>query len=111
MLNSDASLVATSTNSTGSHGFSWCVSRASRILAAYSATSPTPGRLAITRTWPVVAAWSMNSSAASSASTPWIRSSVERSTRDTSDSTMIEAMKIAAMRMPSGRSWMFCAVV
>ena len=80
LLNSEASPVATSMKSTGSHGFSWCVSRASRILAAYSAMSPTPGRLAMTRTLPVVAAWSMKTDAGSSSSTPCIRSAVERRT-------------------------------
>ena len=85
-LNSEASPVATSRNSTGSHGFSWCVSRASRILAAYSATSPMSGRLAMMRTWPVVAAWSMNSCRRlRRRRRRWMRSSVDRSTREMSD--------------------------
>ena len=49
--------------------------------------------------------------ATSSASTPWTRSSVERSTRDISDVMTMTTMKIDAILRPSGRSMMFTTVV
>ena len=41
------------------------------------------------------------------AATPWMRSSVERSTREIIDVTMIVTMNHDAILMPSGRSKMF----
>ena len=57
------------------------------------------------------AAVSMKRAAAASGSTPCTRSSVDRSTRDTSEVQMIVAMKIEAIFRPSGRSAMFTTVV
>ena len=45
------------------------------------------------------------------ASTRWILSSVERSTRDTSDVSTMVATNHAAIFTPSGRSTMFTTVV
>ena len=41
----------------------------------------------------------------------WMRSSVDRSTRETSDVTMIVTMNHEAILMPSGRSMMLTTVV
>ena len=62
------------------------------------------------RTGETAASW-MNACAASSASTPWTRSSVDRSTRDIIDVMMMTTMKIDAILMPSGRSMMLTTVV
>ena len=53
----------------------------------------------------------MNRCAGASGSTPWIRSSVDRSTREVSDVTMMVTMNQDAILMPSGRSWMLSRVV
>ena len=53
----------------------------------------------------------MNRYAVASGSTAWTRSSVDRSTRETSDVTMIVTMNQDAIFTPSGRSKMLTIVV
>ena len=62
------------------------------------------------RTGPSPASW-MNRSAVASGSTDCTRSSVERSTREMSDVTMIVTMNHEAIFTPSGRSTMLTIVV
>ena len=53
----------------------------------------------------------MKRRAPASVSTVWMRSSVERATREMIDVTMIVAMNQAAIFTPSGRSMMLAMVV
>ena len=79
-------------------------------MRAYSSGSPVSGRFAMIRIG-TFAASRRNCAAIASAVTPCMRSSVERSTREISEVTMIVTMNHAAICTPSGRSMMFVIVV
>jgi hypothetical protein len=53
----------------------------------------------------------MNVCASSSSATPWMRSSVDRTTREISDVSTMVTMNAEAIRRPSGRSIMLVTVV
>ena len=79
--------------------------RCSASLAAYSAASPAWRRLAMRFSAPSWARESVtNRRAASSNSMRSARSSVVRVTREISETTMMPAMNIAEIAMPSGFS-------
>ncbi len=79
-------------------------------LVAYSSGSPESGLLAMMRTG-CLRRFAQELSASGSALTPCTRSSVDRSTRETSEVMMIVTMKNDAIFRPSGRSAMFTNVV
>lgn len=82
--------------------------RCSSSLAEYSASSPPWRRLAMMLSCPSWAIESAtNSLARSSNSMCSTRSSVVRDTRETSETTMIPAMNMPEMAMPSGLSITF----
>ena len=83
---------------------------ASRSLRAYSSATPVSGRLAMMRIGHV-RRLAEKRSAIASRCTPWTRSSVERSTREMSEVTMIVTMNHVAICTPSGRSKTLMIVV
>ena len=107
-LKSDGSTTSISRKRTSARPGTGLMPRCSRSLAAYSASSPAWRRLAMRLSAP---SWSresvMNRRAASSNSMRSARSSVVRVTREISETTMMPAMNMAEMAMPSGFSMTF----
>ena len=79
-------------------------------LVLYSSARPESGRLAMMRTGKSAASL-RKPEACSSVFTECTRNSVDRRTREISELTTIDAMNIAAILMPAGRSAMFTMVV
>ena len=103
-MKSETSPGRISRKSTCCSGGRWCDSRASRILFSYASRRPSPGRIARMRTGAAARRRGGTRPPVESGCTPWIRSSVERRTREIIDVTMIVAMNHEAILMPSGRS-------
>ena len=108
---SDGSETVTSRNSTGSDAGRWWLARSSASFSRYSVSSRSSGSLAMT--W-ISRAPVRSARKPSATGSTWMavtRSSVTRSTRDSSDVVMIAAMNRAAIFTPSGRSMTLAMVV